>query len=435
MSACIGIRHEDKYPLEKRTPLIPADIRRLISDYGLEFCVQSSAKRIFSDKEYSEAGANVKDSLDDCSVIMGVKEIPEHFFEKNKTYIFFSHVVKGQLYNMPMLRKMIELKCTLIDYEKIEDDFGKRLIFFGRFAGLAGMINTLWALGQRYKETGILTAFEIISQSHTYNSLEEARKDISQAGMEITKNGLPENISPFIIAVTGYGNVSNGVQEILNLLPVKEICPEEIPKIANMKNLPRNIIFRATFKEEDISEHKEGKQFELEHYYKEPQMYNDKFSGYIPYLNCIVNGMYWDARYPKIVTKQYLKRYFSKGNPRLTVIGDITCDPGGSIECTHKGMPIDNPVFVYHPDKETYTMGFKGNGIVIMAVDILPSELPRESSVAFSFALRNFIPSVAKADFNAEFENLDLPTPIKKAVILHKGKLTPKYDYIRQYLV
>jgi saccharopine dehydrogenase (NAD+, L-lysine forming) len=434
MAACIGIRHEDKYAMERRVPIVPFHMQKLIEAHGLKFCVQSSPKRVFTDIEFQAAGAVVSDHLKDCPVIIGVKEIPEPAFEEGKTYVFFSHVIKGQSYNMPMLKRMMELKCNLIDYEKVEDELGRRLIFFGRFAGLAGMINTLWSFGQRYRELGIRTPFEIIRQAHTYNSLEDVRRDISKAGMEIARHGLPAEISPFIVAVTGYGNVSNGANEIFNLMPVIEIFPEEIPHISERKDIPSNVIYRATFREKDLAARKDGSPFELEHYYANPGMYDDLFAQYIPHLNGIVNGMYWDTRYPRIVTKSYLKKHFAEDKQKLAVIGDITCDPDGSIECTHKGTEINDPVFVYHPDNETYTMGFKGKGVLVMAVDILPSELPREASEAFSNVLKNFIPAIAKADFNVSFDELNLPSPIKKGTILQNGKLTPDYKYIQQYL-
>jgi len=144
--------------------------------------------------------------------------------------------------------------------------------------------------------------------------------------------------------------------------------------------------------------------------------------------------MYWDERYPRIVTKDYLEQLYKKGIPKLTVIGDVTCDPDGSIECTHKGTEIEDPVFVYNPFTHKPTMGFKGDGLLVMAVDILPSELPRESSQTFSDALVGFIPEIAGADFNAGFDELALPYPIKKALILHNGRLTPDYEYMKDYL-
>ncbi len=144
--------------------------------------------------------------------------------------------------------------------------------------------------------------------------------------------------------------------------------------------------------------------------------------------------MYWDDRYPKIVTKDYLEKLYKAGTPKLTVIGDVTCDPDGSVECTHKGTEIEDPVFVYNPFTKEPDSGFKGEGILVMAVDILPSELPRESSIAFSDALFNYVKAIAEADYSVSFETLKLPNPIKKAMILHKGELTPDFKYIEQYL-
>ncbi|PIV69931.1 MAG: hypothetical protein COS08_02885, partial [Euryarchaeota archaeon CG01_land_8_20_14_3_00_38_12] len=149
----VGIRREDKNIWERRTPIIPQHIKEL-KEKDIEFFVQPSKIRAFRDGEYVEAGANIQDSLNQCNVIFAVKEIPLDFFKKNKTYVFFSHTTKGQKHNMPMLKKMMELKCQLIDYEKIVDEKNRRLIFFGRYAGLAGMIDTLWALGQRLNKGG-----------------------------------------------------------------------------------------------------------------------------------------------------------------------------------------------------------------------------------------------------------------------------------------
>jgi len=431
----IGVRHEDKYIAERRVAVVPKDVKKLKETHQLEFHIQSSPKRIFSDAEYQEAGANIQSNLKQCPIIIGVKEVPIESFEEGKTYIFFSHVIKGQAYNMPMLKKMMEMKCNLIDYEKIEDELGKRLIFFGKYAGLAGMINTLWAFGQRYERLGIDTPFKKIKQAHKYSSLEEAKEVISQVGKDILNNGIPKSISPFIIALTGYGNVSSGVQEILNLLPSIEIKPDEIIPTSQNKNSPNNVIYKIVFKEEHLAKHKANSKFDLDEYYTKPELYESKFQQYIPHINGLVNGMYWDERYPRIVTKDYLEKLFNdETNQKLTVIGDITCDPNGSIECTHKGTAIEDPVFVYHPKTRTHTMGFDGEGVLMMPVDILPSELPKESSEAFSAALRSFIPAIASANFNDEFKNIVLPAPIKKAMILHKGKLTPKYEYIKNYL-
>jgi saccharopine dehydrogenase (NAD+, L-lysine forming) len=428
----IGIRHEDKYTAERRAPLAPRHVARLVRDVNLKFVVQHSPKRVFGHDEYLAAGATISDSLEECQVVMGVKEIPLEAFEAGKTYIFFSHVIKSQPYNMPMLRKMMELKCTLIDYEKIEDELGRRLIFFGRFAGLAGMINTFWSLGQRLKQQGIDTPFTALRQAVTYSSLAEARQALSRVGFEIARHGLPEALRPFTIGFTGYGNVSNGAQEIAHLMPIKEVTPEELLTLEGRSDLPGNVMYKTIFREKDLVEPIDPEAaFELQHYYKNPHLYRSRFAQYVPRLSVLVNGMYWDARYPRLVTKEHLKELYAAGEPRLKVIGDITCDVDGSIESTVRAAPVEDPVFVYNPATDQIVSGFEGPGIQMMTVDILPTELPREASIAFGDALLPYMEAIAKADFSKPFLHLDLPNPILRGMILYKGELTPDFTNIR----
>lgn len=435
MSRYIGIRHEDKYAMERRAPLTPSHVKWLVEHQKLDFIVQSSDRRVFSEDEYTKVGAKMAKDVKKCSVIFGVKEIPESFFEAGKTYVFFAHVVKGQAYNMPMLRKMMELKCNLIDYERIVDEQNKRLIFFGRYAGMAGMINTLSAFTLRLKHYGYESKLLKIKQAHHYHSLEEAREDISEVGQLIAEKGIPSELLPAVVGFTGYGNVSNGAQEILGLLPVKEISPEKLLTLKNRKKLPDNIIYKVVFKEEHLMKPiRANEKFDLRHYYANPENYKSQFEQYIPHLTLLMNCMYWDARYPRIVTKDYLEKLFSKGRPKLTVIGDITCDPDGSVECTHKGTHIEDPLFVYNPVTREPKMGYQTDGMLVMAVDILPSELPRDSSSGFGDALLHFVKPIANADYDLPFEDIDLPRAIKKALILHKGELTPDYEYLKDHV-
>jgi len=435
MSTFIGIRHETKYTSERRAPLTPKHVKWLVDHQKLDIIVQSSDKRIFTEEEYIKAGAKIAKDLKKCSVIFGVKEMPESFFEPEKTYIFFSHVIKGQAYNMPMLKRMMELNCNLIDYERIVDEQNKRLIFFGRYAGMAGMINTLWAFALRLKQYGYDSKLLKIKQAHLYHSLDEARADISAIGQLIAENGIPSELMPAVVGFTGYGNVSNGAQEILGLLPVKEITPEKLLTLKARKKLPNNIIYKVIFKEEHLSKPIDpNATFDLQDYYTNPQNYKSQFEQYIPHLTILMNCMYWNARYPRIVTKDYLEKLYTKGRPKLTVIGDISCDPDGAIECTHEGTLIEDPLFVYNPFTRKPTMGHEGEGMLVMAVDILPSELPRDSSNGFGDALLHFVKPITIADYNLPFEDLDLPRAIKKALILHKGRLTPDYEYLQEFL-
>ena len=434
MNKTIGIRHEDKYTMERRTPLPPEYVKKL-HEKGIKVYVESSPKRVFTDEEYKAAGAFITKSMAACPVIFGVKEMPVSFFEDNKTYVFFSHVIKGQSYNMPMLRKMMEKKCTLIDYEKIADASGRRLIFFGRYAGLAGMINSFWSLGQRLKEQGLETPFTRIQQSHKYDSLADAEQAIREVGELIRAEGLPTELQPFTIGFTGYGNVSRGAQHIANLLPAIEITPVELLKLKQNGKYSNHLVYKVVFKEEDLSKSKNPKDsFGLQDYYNHPEKYENRFEQYAPHLTILMNCMYWDDRYPMLITKDFMEKLYLEGNMKLKVIGDVTCDPDGSVEFTHKGTEIEDPVFVYDPVKREPKMGFSGDGILVMAVDILPSELPRESSESFGEALVDFVPAIATADYQKDFNNLDLPPEIKRATILHKGKLTPDYQYIEEYL-
>ena len=435
MGIVIGIRHEDKYKMERRSPIIPKHVERLVKHLNIDVIVQSSEKRVFKNEEFLKAGARVAKNMKECPIIFGVKEIPLHVFEKGKTYVFFSHVVKGQKQNMPMLKKMMELKCNLIDYEKVVDEQNRRLIFFGRYAGLAGMINSFWALGLRLRYYGYESRFLKMKQACHYNSLEEAKEDISAIGQLIAEAGCPSDLRPFTIGFTGYGNVSQGAQEIAGLIPIKEISPEKLLTLGNRKKLPDNIIYKVIFKEEHIAEPIDPSQeFDLQDYYVNPHKYKGCFEKFIPHLSMLINGMYWDKRYPKLITKEYIKKLYSNGRPKLNMIGDISCDIDGSVECTVKSTVIEDPIFVYNPFTQKVTSGYKGEGILDMAVDILPSELPRDASSGFSDVLVNFVKPIAIADYNLSYEEIDLPRAIKKALILLNGKLTPAYKYLEEFI-
>ena len=434
MSNFIGIRHEDKYVMERRAPITPRHVERLVRQKKLDIVVQSSDKRIFTDEEYIKAGARVAKDLKKCSVIFGVKEMPVSFFEPEKTYVFFSHVIKGQQHNMPMLKRMMELKCNLIDYERVVDEQGKRIIFFGKYAGMAGMINSFWSLGLRLKQQGYPSDLVKIRQAHHYASLKEAREDISAIGQLIAEHGIPQELRPAVIGFTGYGNVSQGAQEICGLLPVKEISPEKLLTLKQRKKLPDNIVYKVVFREEDMYERIDGQPFDLHDFFTQPALFRSKFEKFVPHLSMLINCIYWDNRYPRLVTREYLKKLYAKGEPKLKVIGDISCDVDGSMACTLRSTEIEDPIYVYDPFTETIKMGSEGTGIQVMAVDILPAELPRDSSEGFADVLANYVKPIADADFDEPFEDLDLPRSIKKALILHRGELTPEYEYLKEFL-
>lgn len=432
MAKCLGIRREDKSIWERRVPVVPADIPLLRAKHDMQVVVQPSPIRVFAEDEFRAVGAVVDEDLSSCDVIVAVKEIPPHLILPNKTYIFFAHVIKGQPHNMPMLRRLLELGCTLIDYEKVTDEKGRRLIFFGRHAGLSGMIDTLWALGKRLEWEGIANPFSQIDLAHAYPDLASAKAAVREAGERIRREGLPASLSPLVVGFSGYGNVSQGAQEVFAELPFVEIAPADLAALfADQPDA--HTLYKVVFKEEHMVEPVDpAGVFELQDYYQHPEKYRSCFSNYLPYLTVLVNGVYWDKRYPRLVTKAYLREHAD--DLRLRVIGDISCDIEGSVECTVRCTEPGNPVYVYNPRTDTTTDGYAGEGVVILAVDILPSELPREASIYFSGVLRDFIPAIVAADYTVPFEQLALPPEIKRAVIVYQGKLTPDYQYISEYL-
>ncbi len=432
MSFTIGIRREDKNKWERRAPITPEHVKELKEKHGIHTIVQPSEIRIFKDEEYKKNGAIISKDLKESNVLFAVKEIPISFFQKNKTYVFFSHTIKGQDYNMPMLKKMMELGCNLIDYEKIVDEKGRRLVFFGRYAGIAGMIDTLWAFGKRLEWKGIKTPFSEIKKTIEYNSLEDAKNHLRYIGQQIKDEGIPESLAPIVIGFAGYGHVSSGAQEILDILPVEEIAPGQLEAIHD--HHADGVIYKVVFKEEDMVEPVSSESgFNLQEYYKKPHLYRSIFSQYIRRLSILMNCIYWDERYPRLFTKDFLEENFT-GLMKLWVVGDISIDINGAIEFTEKSTDPDNPVYVYNPVRRDVIDGYKGKGVIVMAVDNLPCGLPKESSIAFSNSLIDFVPSIAKADYNVDFQRLNLPEEIKKAVILYHGNLTPSYQYIKEFL-
>jgi len=435
MGKIIGIRREDKNEWEKRVPLVPADVLWLKEKHGIQTIVQPSQIRIFSDDEYRRAGAEISEDLGRAEVIYAVKEIPAHLFQKNKTYVFFSHTIKGQAYNRPMLKTMVDLGCNLIDYERVLDEKNQRLIFFGRYAGLAGMLDTLHAYGQKLLARGVPTPFSKIRQAYQYASLNAAKEAVAAVGTEIDEHGFSTELCPLVVGFAGYGNVSRGAQEIFDLLPHKILSADALLEMAeNFSNDNLNL-FKVVFSEDDLVRSRQGV-FELQDYYAHPEKYESKFENYLPLLSILVNCIYWTEKYPRLVSKEYLKiRTIMESNLNLQVIGDISCDINGSIQITHKATKPDNAYYTYFAEDDRFENGIEPLGVTVMAVDNLPCEFPRESSVEFSAVLRDFVGAISNADFSLTPESLKLPLAIQKALILQRGNFSSEYLYMNDFLI
>ena len=435
MGNAIGLRLEDKNPWERRVALSPSDVRDLIAQ-GIDVRVERFPRRTFADADYAAANGSLVDDVRDCGVVLGIKEMPLGYFRRGGAYMMFSHTIKGQPYNMEMLRELVDKGCTLLDYEIVTDDDGRRLIFFGRYAGLAGMIDTFWTLGRRLDALGIRSAFSAISPAHAYADLGAAKAAVAELGRRVAALGVPREIAPAAFGFTGYGHVSQGAQEIFDLVPHVEVAPAELAAFLSRNGALADRLVKTVYKEADLVAPRDpARAFDLQHYYGHGEAYVSAFAPHLELLTAIVNGIYWDARYPKLATRDQLRTLFAgPARPRLVAIGDISCDVGGALECTVRDTNPGDPTYVFDPATGAAPSGFDGPGIAVMAVGNLPCELPRESSSAFAAALRPFIPALAEVDLDGDFDAARLPDPIRRSVILWRGGFTPRYEHMRTFL-
>jgi alpha-aminoadipic semialdehyde synthase len=430
------IRAEDKNRWERRAPLVPEDLRKILEETGARAFVEKSGKRVFTEDQYTAAGAGSCAGMADGEVILGVKEIPVEKILDNKTYVFFSHTVKGQKDNMPLLRRIIDSSATLIDYERIIDEEGRRLIYFGPYAGDAGAIDLLSLMGEHWAEKGLTTPFTEVRRAHQYESVEAACEHIREIGRRIQKDGLPRQLCPFTIGILGYGNVSGGAQKIFDCLPTERIAADAIGDWVAQDQGNRHTVYLTVFKEQDLVRPKaEGTLFDLQEYYNHPERYAGRFDRFLPHFTLLVNAVYWEKRYPRFVTWSGLKRLAeSTPVPKLCGIADISCDTCGSIECNVKSTDSDSPAYRIDPKTGAIEDGHLGEGIVLLAVDNLPCELPKDSSSFFSSQLRPFVPGLLSADYDSSLDASGLPPEVKRAVIVYNGQLTRDYEYLKRYL-
>ncbi|RMH60450.1 MAG: hypothetical protein D6677_13690 [Calditrichaeota bacterium] len=430
----IAIRKENIELTEKRSPMAPEQAAELIRQ-GLKVTVEPWANRFFDDASWRTAGAELSEDISRADIIFGVKEVPIDDLIPGKPHVFFSHTIKGQSYNMPLLQAILDKEVTLMDYEKVTDEKGRRLIFFGPYAGLAGAINGLWLLGRQMKKEGYNTPLSEIRQANTYKDLEDAKAALTAVGQKLKETGMPVSSHPWSVVITGGGTVSRGAQEIIDLMPVTEVTPVEFTDLANRNAFDAHVLYKVVIDCDHFVKPKApGARFDWQDYFEHPENYEADFEKYLPYISLMINGIYWEKRYPKLITREQLRALYAERRPNLRVVADITCDPRGSVECTVHCTASDKPAYVYDPLSDEADESMQAHGPVVLAVDKLPSELPASATRFFGDMLLPFVPALARADFSVPFEKLDIPAPFKRAVIAHQGRLTPDFEYLYDFL-
>jgi len=393
----IGLIREGKIPADNRVALTPGQCKWLQKHVkDCKILVQRSPNRCFSDQEYADAGIELTDDLSSCSILFGIKEVPVDMLLANKTYLFFSHTKKKQPYNQALMHAMMDKNITLIDYECLEHEDGQRIIGFGFFAGIVGAHNGIMCYGNRtgtYHLNRVVDVKDYRELIHTYFGLK-----------------LP-NIK---IAVTGSGRVAHGILEIMNLMDVQEVEPDEYR--SRSFSYPVYVHLKGA----DLYRHKENGTYQRDHFHASPGEYACIFKQYYAHTDILMNGIYWDQYIPRLFELDDMK----DPSFRIQTIADITDDKGGSIPCNLGDATIDDPVYGVDKNSVEKTEPYLSGSVDVMAVGNLPNELPRDASKYFGEQLVKY---VLEDIIKGGTDTLD------RATILRKGKLTSHFEYLADY--
>ncbi|MEL6945512.1 MAG: NAD(P)-dependent oxidoreductase [Bacteroidota bacterium] len=354
-----------------------------------------SENRILGDEEYEKQKVSLSGDMENCEVLMGVKEVPIDSLIPNKTYFFFSHTIKEQIYNRKLLQAILAKNIRLLDYEVLTDEKGRRLIAFGRFAGMVGAHNGLWTYGKR---TG---AFELKRMKN--------HKDYAEAQAFYKTVQFP----PIKIVLTGTGRVGKGAAEVLDDMGIKKVSPADFLSQDFKQAVYTQLVC------EDYAQRKDGSVFNKKDFYEHPEWFESKFAPYTQVSDLMVNGIYWDNNAPAFFTKEEMKN----NDFKIKVIADVTCDiaPVSSIPSTLFASTIADPVFGYDPQEEAEAKAFQSNCIDMMTIDNLPNELPRDASQSFGNQFIEFIlPELLKEESKI----------LERATVAENGQLGKHFQYL-----
>lgn len=396
----IGILREGKVPPDKRVPLTPEQCVEVMKKFeGTEIVVQPSPIRAFKDEDYTDLNITVNEDLSTCDVIMGVKEVNIEDLIPNKHFFFFSHTFKKQPYNRDLLNAILAKKIQLTDYEVLTKQNGARLIGFGRYAGIVGAYNGFRTFGLKHDLYNLKAAHQCFD-----------RKEMES---ELAKVKLPEN---FKVVLTGFGRVGHGAREIIDLLPIMEVSPEEF--LSQTYNKP----VYAQLNVEDYNARVDGAPFDKKAFYASGEGHKSIFPNYLTVADMYIACHYYDNSAPFLFTREDIK----KNNIKTTVVADISCDIDGPVASTIRPSTIADPIYGYNPLTEKEDDYKAENTIAVMAVDNLPCELPRDASEDFGSELIKHIFPALLIDDETEIIARGSETT-------RDGKLSEYFAYLQAY--
>lgn len=394
----LGLIREGKMPPDNRVALTPGQCRWIKTNYtDIEILVQHSNTRCFHDNEYQRAGITVKEDISECDVMLGIKEVPIHELVADRTYLIFSHTKKKQPHNRLLLKAILEKNITLIDYECLEHADGQRILGFGFFAGIVGAHNGMMAYGKRTRLFDLNRVYEQKSLRkliHTYFGL---------------------RLPPIKIAVTGSGRVASGILEVMNLLGIIEVEPDEYLE----KSFAYPVYVH--LKGPNLYANKESGKYNREDFHHHPSTYHSLFYPYTKNTDILMNGIYWDTNIPKLFEWHHLK----EKDFRIKTIADVTDDTNGSVPCNIADATIAHPVYGVDKITRQLTEPYQPDGIDVMAVSNLPNELPRDASKYFGEQLIKFVLDHLLKGNSPVLDH---------ASIVKKGRLNGPYLYLEDYV-
>jgi len=394
-----GIIKERKNPPDRRVVFTPEELVRLKNEHPEAMVkVESSDIRVFPDEAYAKVGIEVADDISDCEVFFGVKEIPVDYLIPNKKYFFFSHTIKRQTHNRKLLQAILEKNIELYDHETIVDSDNKRLIGFGRYAGIVGAYNGFRAFGIKY-ELFTLPKAETLS----------SKEDLI---VRLRRQVLP-NLK---IVLTGRGKVGMGAKEILDGMKIKQVSVEDFLT---------KIYAQPVYTQVDVLDYNkrlDGQVLDNKDFYNNPQDYTSDFERFTKVADIFMAGHFHGNNAPDILTQEMLKATDCK----IKVVADISCDVDGPIACTIKASTIAEPFFGYLPGEHKEVPYTHPGSIMVMSVDNLPCELPKDASEGFG---EMFMTHVIPAFFNGDKDGI-----LQRAKITENGKLTPRFSYLQDYV-
>lgn len=394
-----GIIKERKNPPDRRVVFSPEELVQLQSQFpDAQFKVEPSDIRIFTDAAYADAGINVTDDLSDCDVLLGVKEVPVDALLPNKKYFFFSHTIKKQPHNRKLLQAILKKNIELYDHETITDAANGRLIGFGRYAGIVGTYNAFRAFGIKYELFNLPKAETLAGKEALISRL------------------LRPYLPPLKIVLTGKGKVGMGAKEILIGMKIKEVSPIDFLNKTYTYPVFTNIDVL------DYNKRKDGQVIDNKDFYKHPKEYVTDFERFTKVADLFITGHFYDNAAPQILTRAML----NAPDCKIKIVADISCDSNGPIASTLRTSTIAEPFYGYFPFEDKEVPYSHPAAIMVMAVDNLPCELPKDASEGFG---KMFAEHVIPAFFNGDKEGI-----LSRAKITENKKLTPKFAYLQDYV-